>query len=65
MSRSFYTGFKINILPDVFGLTEEHHIRIGGVDEPSTSRAEKLSNAAAGWDYDRFDFTKRSSVVAF
>src|SRR5262249_834557 len=29
------------------------HIRIGVVYEPSTSRAEKLSDAAAGWVYGR------------
>src|ERR1700751_421385 len=33
-SRSFCTGFKINILPDVVWGAEKYHIRIGGVDEP-------------------------------
>jgi hypothetical protein len=32
---------------------EKYHIRIGVVYEPSTSRAEKLSDAAAGWVYRR------------
>jgi hypothetical protein len=55
----------------------EGHVRIGGVLEPDTSRAEKLSDAAARRVYrrgifspsptsnDRRDFTKGSSEVAF
>ena len=43
----------LSTLPDVFRRTEKHHIRIGVVYEPSTSRAEKLSDAAAGWVYRR------------
>src|SRR6202043_884055 len=33
--------------------TNGGHIRTGDVYEPSTSRAEKLSDAAAGWVYRR------------
>jgi hypothetical protein len=32
---------------------EKHHARTGVVNEPSTGRAEKLSDAAAGWVYRR------------
>ena len=40
-------------MSDVFWQTKKYHIRIGVVYEPSTSRAEKLSDAAAGWVYRR------------
>ena len=39
--------------PRIFWRTAKYHIRIGGVYEPGTSRAEKLSDAAAGWVYRR------------
>jgi predicted enzyme related to lactoylglutathione lyase len=34
-------------------MVEKQHVRIGVVHEPSASRAEKLSDAAAGWVYRR------------
>jgi hypothetical protein len=43
----------------VFWRPEKCHIRIGVVDEPSTSRPQTLSDTPAGWNYRRTLYHRR------